>query len=175
MNRTILGKTGLLMLLSTFVILGAYAQSKKSQKPSPPAKVSVKVNGVDIKIDYSQPGKKDRLIWGGLVKYDQVWRTGANEATVFNISADVKINGELLKAGKYSLFTIPGKDKWTIIFNNTHKQWGAYEYDKSKDALRIDVTPSYGNKSVERFTIDLDKNGNTTLKWDDAIVTFKVS
>ncbi|MEL6560261.1 MAG: DUF2911 domain-containing protein [Bacteroidota bacterium] len=151
------------------------AQQDKSQRKSPPAATSAKVNGVNVKIDYSQPSKKGRLIWGGLVKYNRVWRTGANEATTFAISADVKIDGELLKTGKYGLFTIPGKEEWTIIFNNVPDQWGSGGYKKSEDELRVTVKPSYGNPSVEKFTIEISKKGVVTMKWDDAIVSFTIS
>ena len=155
--------------------LVAFAQEGQSQRKSPPATVSAKVNGVSINIDYSRPSKRGRLIWGGVVKFDEVWRTGANEATVFKLSASVRINGELLKEGTYALFSIPGKEKWTIIFNDAPVQWGAYTYNSEKDVLRLDVTPSYGNPVVEQFTIDIDKQGNVTMKWDDAIVSFKIS
>ena len=126
-------------------------------------------------IDYSQPSKKGRTIWGGLIKYGNVWRTGANEATTFNISADIKIKGKVLKAGKYSLFTIPGKEEWTIIFNNVPDQWGSGGYDESKDELRVTTKASYGNPVVEKFTIDVDSKGNIIMKWDDAVVSFKIS
>ncbi|MCR9251929.1 MAG: DUF2911 domain-containing protein [bacterium] len=152
----------------------SFAQEDKSKRKSPPALASKKVNGVDVKIDYSQPSKKDRLVWGGLVKFDNIWRTGANEATTFEISADVKVQGKLLKAGKYAMFTIPGKEKWTIIFNTTANQWGAYSYDQSKDALRVEADATYGNSSVEKFTIDIADNGEVSMKWDDMVTTFQV-
>ncbi len=158
-------------LLVLFVIQDASAQEDKSKRKSPPASAEAKINGVKVKIDYSKPSKKDRLIWGGLVKYDQIWRTGANEATTFEISADVKVNGQLLKAGKYGLFTIPGKEKWTIIFNSVPNQWGAYSYDKSKDVLRVEADASYGNKSVETFDISIDGN-KVVMKWDDMTTGF---
>ncbi len=170
-------KSVLLSLAIVFSILfsiTANAQEDKSKRKSPPAVANKKVNGVDIKIDYSQPAKNDRLIWGGLVKYDKVWRTGANEATTFDISADVKVQGKLLKAGKYALFTIPGKEKWTIIFNSVPNQWGAYSYDQSKDVLRVEADATYGNPVVEKFTIDIADNGVVSLKWDDMVTKFKV-
>ncbi len=81
------------------------------------------------------------MIWGGLVPYDQVWRTGANEATTITFTDDVTVAGNKLAAGTYGLFTIPGKDEWTVIFNKGAKQWGAYEYKEADDALRIKVKP----------------------------------
>ena len=173
MKKSIL-LTSTLVFCLALVIGTANAQEDKSKRKSPPASTSAKVNGVNVKIDYSVPSKKDRLIWGGLVKYDQVWRTGANEATTFEISADVKVEGKMLKAGKYGLFTIPGKEKWTIIFNTVSEQWGAYEYDSGKDALRVEVPASYGNSSVEKFNITASNDGKVTLKWDDMVTSFGV-
>lgn len=174
MNRSFFATRLTLVMLFVCLTLVVQAQNQNDRK-SPPAKTSAKVNGVSISVDYSQPSKRGRLIWGGVVKYGKVWRTGANETTIFKLSASARINGELLKEGKYSLFTIPNKDKWTIIFNSAPPQWGAYTYDESKDVLRVDVTPSYDNPSVEKFIIDIDDDGNVILKWDDAIVSFKVS
>ena len=95
-------------------------------RPSPKATVSQTVGLTDITITYCRPGVKGRVIWGGLVPYDQVWRTGANEATTITFSDEVTIEGTKLPAGTYGLFTIPGKDEWTVIFNKGAKQWGAY-------------------------------------------------
>ena len=112
---------------------------------SPKAAVIQTVGFTDVRIDYSRPGVKGRQIWGGLVPYDKVWRAGANEATTISFSTDVIVNGKTLKAGKYGFFTIPTKDKWTIIFNKIADQWGAFEYNEAEDVLRIDVTPEKGN------------------------------
>ena len=175
MNRSSFYTRLWLTLIFTVVVFSVGAQNDKSLRKSPPATTAVKVSGVNVKIDYSQPAKRGRHIWGGLVKYDRIWRTGANEATTFDISADVRVDGKLLKAGKYALFTIPGKEEWVIIFNNVPDQWGSANYDQSKDELRVTVKPSYGNPLVETFTIDINKKGVVTLKWDDAIVSFTVS
>ena len=110
-------------------------------RPSPKATVSQTVGLTDVTITYCRPGVKGRVIWGGLVPYDEVWRTGANEATTITFSDDVTIDGNKLPAGTYGLFTIPGKDEWTVIFNKGAKQWGAYEYKQADDALRIKVKP----------------------------------
>ena len=140
------------------VILMAEAQGKR---PSPPAEASGTINGKDITINYSQPAVKGRQVWGDLVPFDAVWRTGANEATWIEVSEDVTIEGETLKAGKYGLFTIPGEDEWTVIFNETWDQWGAYEYDSSKDVLRVTVSPEMVDDTEERlaFTITDDAVG----------------
>ncbi|MEL7006748.1 MAG: DUF2911 domain-containing protein [Bacteroidota bacterium] len=113
--------------LSFCILLSAQTLSAqdKANRPSPPATVEAKINGLDITIDYSRPSAKGRTIFGGLEPYGQVWRTGANESTWIEFSDDVKINGESLPAGKYGLFTIPNKDEWTIIFNKDWKGWSA--------------------------------------------------
>lgn len=161
-------------ILSTVLMFCAVLMIQAQSKPSPPAEVSAKVNGADITINYSQPAVKGRTIWGDLVPYDVVWRTGANEATWIEVSEDVEIEGQTLEAGKYGLFTIPGRDEWTIIFNKTWQQWGAYEYDESKDALRVTVKPQNVSDKSERMTFNIDSSGNVDLLWDKIKVTFKV-
>src|SRR5690348_13483389 len=96
--------------------------------------VTQTVGFTDIAITYSRPGVKGRQIWGGLVPYDKVWRTGANEATTIAFTDDVTVNGQPLPKGTYSLHTIPGKDQWTIIFNKVANQWGSFTYDQAQDA-----------------------------------------
>jgi len=149
------------------------AQEDKSKRPSPPAKVSEKVGNATITIDYSQPSVKGREIWGGLVPYGKVWRTGANEATTFETSTDVKIEGESLKAGKYGLFTIPESDEWTFIFNSVPDQWGAFEYDASKDVLRVKVKSQKVDQNTEKMTFEID-DGMVSLLWEKLKVGFKV-
>jgi hypothetical protein len=164
-------------ILAVALLLQVYysnAQQDKSKRPSPPAKAEFVVGAATITIDYSQPGVKGRKIWGELVPYDKVWRTGANEATTFEVSKDVKVEGNALKAGKYGLFTIPGKDEWVIIFNSVPNQWGAYEYDENKDVLRVAVKPMETSESTERLTFSLEDNGMVVLKWEKLKVGFTV-
>src|SRR5436305_6190590 len=131
----------------------------------------------DITVDYSRPAVKGRAIWGGLVPYDQVWRTGANEATQISFSDDVTINGQPLPKGTYSLHTIPGKDSWTIIFNKTAKQWGSFNYKQADDALRVTAKPE---KSTfhELMSIDFPQVTNDTatvaIRWENISVPFTV-
>lgn len=122
----------------------AFAQELNLPRPSQKASVMQTIGLTDVTITYSRPGVKERVIWGGLVPYDKVWRTGANEATSITFSDEVTIDGKKLPAGTYSLHTIPGKAEWTIIFNKQADQWGSYDYDESKDALRIQVQPQEG-------------------------------
>lgn len=131
---------GLAALAVAAVLSGpSAAQDLKLPRPSQKGQVMQTVGLTDVTITYSRPGVKGRVIWGELVPYDKVWRTGANEATNIVFSNDVKINGNALKAGTYSLHTIPGQGGWTVIFNTKADQWGSYAYNDSADALRIQV------------------------------------
>src|SRR2546428_13960954 len=109
--------------LLVLIALPALAQQLRLPRVSPNSTLTQTVGFTDITITYSRPGVKGRQIWGGLVPYDKVWRTGANEATTIAFSDDVTINGQPLPKGTYSLHTIPGKDEWTIAFNTTANQW----------------------------------------------------
>jgi hypothetical protein len=122
---------------------GARAQQLEFPRLSPKATVSQTIGLTTITIAYSRPGVRGRTIWGDLVPYGQVWRTGANEATTIEFTDDVLVEGHRLPAGKYSLFTIPGEREWTVIFNREWNLWGAFTYDqvKDKEALRIQVRP----------------------------------
>jgi hypothetical protein len=152
------------------------APEDKSKRPSPPATVTgTAAGGVAYTIDYSRPSVKGRKIFGGLEQYGKVWRTGANEATTFEVKQPVKINGQALPAGKYALFTIPGEQEWTIIFNKTANQWGAYEYKQDQDALRVTVKPTKTPSLVEQFTISSDKKGVVTMAWENTQASFTVS
>lgn len=128
----------------------AFGQGLELPMPSPHAAVEQTVGVVELTVDYSSPGKKDREIWGGLVPYDELWRTGANGATTFAASADVSIGGKTLAAGKYSVFTIPGKDHWTVVFNKDVDA-STDEYKEEQDALRLQVDPEKG-PARERLT-----------------------
>ena len=159
----------------------AQAQAKmpedKAKRPSPPAMVKTTVDGTALTIDYSRPALKGRAAFGEkspLAPTGEVWRTGANEATTFTVSKAVKINGQPLPAGSYALFTIPGATEWTIIFNKTAKQWGAYDYKMQDDALRLKVTPKTLPAPVEQFTITADKTGKVALMWAKTEADFMV-
>jgi len=148
-------------------------EEDKSSRPSPPKEVSGQIAGVDIKIDYSSPAVKGRTIWGDLEPYGEVWRTGANEATTIELSQSVSIEGQTLAAGRYSLFTIPNKEKWTVIFNKEADQWGDYNYDEEKDALRVEVVPTDLEEQIERLEFEV-RESDVALRWDLLEVAFKV-
>jgi hypothetical protein len=158
------------------ISLVACGQLDKSKRPSPPAKVETALsNGTLVSIDYSQPSVKGRTIGKDLEPMDgKVWRAGANEATVFEISKDVKIEDKALPAGKYGLFMIMNGDEWTIIFNKTWNQWGAFNYKEADDALRVKVKAERAKDFTEKMTYTIEKNGKVTLLWGDKRVEFKI-
>lgn len=158
-----------LLVLSTILCL---SQDDKSKRPSPPAVAAGTIDGVKIKIDYSTPSAKGRKMLGGTEPFGTVWRTGANETTSIEFSGPVKIEGKDLPQGKYALFTIPGENEWTIIFNKDIA-WGHYSYKEGSDVLRVKVKPSKAPGFVETFNISVDKD-QVTLKWENTVVAFKV-
>lgn len=160
-------------LAITMMPLAGFAQDNKANRASPPDKVSQTIGDATVTIEYSQPSVKGRTIWGEVVPYDKVWRTGANEATTFEASADVNIEGQTLEAGKYTLFTIPGKDEWTIIFNKQTGQWGT-QYNEEEDALRVKVKPMKAPTMTEKMTFDISDKGKVSLMWENLMVNFKV-
>lgn len=142
------------------------------------ASISQTIGLTDITITYHRPGVKGRQIWGALVPYGQPWRTGANEATTISFSDDVTVNGQNLPKGTYAFFAIPTPKDWTLIFNNVAKQWGAFSYDPSKDALKVTVTPQpapftewmtyeFPNVSTDTATVQ--------LRWENLVVPFTVN
>jgi hypothetical protein len=159
-----------------FLSLVACGQADKSKRPSPPAmaKETIK-SGAVISIDYSQPSVKGRTIGKDLEPMEgKVWRAGANEATVFEVSKDVKVEDKALPAGKYGLFTIMNGDEWTIIFSKTWNQWGAFTYKDADDALRVKVKAGKTKDFAEKLTYTIDKSGKVSLMWGDKQVEFKV-
>ena len=169
-------KSALLLTIVSLSMLVACGQDDKSKRPSPPAQAKETLaSGAVVTIDYSQPAVKGRTIGKDLEPMPgKVWRTGANEATVFEVSKDVKVEGQDLKAGKYALFTIANEGEWTVIFNKNPKQWGAYDYKESEDALRVKVKPAKAEAFAEKMTFVVDKNGTVSLLWGDQKVDFKV-
>jgi hypothetical protein len=155
----------------------AFAQQLELPRPSPKATVSQVVGLTDVTIAYCRPGVKGRTIWGDLVPYGQVWRTGANEATTITFSTDVTVAGKQVPAGTYGLFTIPGKDAWTVILNKGAKQWGAYEYKQAEDFVRFTVAPQAA-PFAERMTFSFpDTTMDATevaLHWEKVQISFPV-
>jgi len=153
------------------------SMAKKDERPSPPLVAEGTINDLKVSIAYGSPAVKGRKIWGELVPFDKVWRSGANEATTIEVSRDCKVGGKALKAGKYALFTIPGEKEWTIIFNSVPDQWGSYKYDESKDALRISAMPDKSSTFNERLTYKVaseNGNGNVSLAWENLVVNWEM-
>lgn len=197
-------QTRLLYYASVLAIIAAAAVTADAQlrlpRPSQKATVAQTVGVTDITIVYHRPGVKGRTVWGEppagasgtgtlddasarsegapLVPYGHVWRTGANEATVFEVTDPVLINGQPLAAGKYSLHTIPGKEEWTIIFNGDPGQWGSFNYDEKKDVLRIKAKPQMVTENQEwmRFSFDpvTENSAQVNLRWEKLNVPFTV-
>lgn len=137
------------------------------QRPSPLETKKGQIAGKSITVYYGSPSIKGRTIWGDLVPYNIVWRTGANEATHIEIPQDVMVEGESLAAGKYSLFTIPKEQgPWTVIFNSDWElEHGHFQYDEKKDVLRVEATPSWESNSAEKFSIDVESPG-LVIRWE---------
>lgn len=168
-------KLVLMAAIAAFSGVKVEAQSLDLPRPSPNASVMQMVGLTRVDIEYSSPAVKGRNIWGDLVPYDKVWRTGANAATAISFSTDVNIAGKTVKAGKYGLFTIPGKDEWTIIINSNDNQWGSYSYKEDLDVLRFKAKPQSGEmKEHLQFTINpiSDSKGQIVLQWEKVKVNF---
>jgi len=141
---------------------------------SPACTLKQRVGLTDIEVVYSRPGVKNRTIFGGIVPYGQVWRTGANQATKITFSTPVKLEGNDVPAGTYALFTIPGETEWTIIISKNAAQWGSFQYHEQDDLVRFKVTPVTLAESIETFTIEFnhirDESAVLNLVWDKTVV-----
>ena len=190
------------MLLAAAANVVSAQQSLSFPRPSQKASVMQTIGVTEVSLIYSRPGVKERKIWGNptpeqkavgtatlddqrarpkdavIVPYGHVWRTGANEATQFIVTDDVLINGQPLKAGTYSLHTIPGPDEWTIIFNSDAGQWGSFRYDQTKDALRVKAKPETVADHQEwlAFSFDpvTDSSAQLNIRWEKVRVPFNV-
>lgn len=141
----------------------------KAKRPSPAATASGQIGSASITINYGQPAKNGREVFGKLVPFGEVWRTGANEATEISLDKDILLAGQRLKAGRYQLFTIPRADKWTIIINSKLGQWGAFFHDTKSDVLRVDVPANSTETERERLNIFIETTPpqtGFTIAWD---------
>src|SRR3954453_16246715 len=165
---------GLLLVLTAGAAL---AQQLDLPRPSPNASVTQMVGITDITIKYSRPGVKGREVWGKLVPYGEVWRTGANENTTIKFSTPVKIEGHELPAGLYGLQTIPTQGDWTVIFSKDAQLWGAFDYKQEHDALRVQVKPAPAEPQ-ERMGFEVndltDTSAKVVLRWEKLQVPFKI-
>ncbi len=167
-------KAASIFFFLTMISFVSFGQTDKSKRPSPPDSVKITTqDGVNIAIHYSKPSLKGRQLGVDIAPVGKVWRTGANEATTIAFDKNVTIEGKSLVAGTYSLYSIPGEQQTTLIFNKAWKQWGT-KYDESQDALRVDVSNATATTSQEQFTITASPTGTVTLTWGEHAIPFQV-
>lgn len=169
-----------LLLAFAAVLATASARAQSSPElpaPSPKARVEQRVGVTDFSVDYSSPGVKGRQIWGGLVPYDELWRTGANAATTLQASRDFVFGGKKIPAGTYTLLTIPTRDSWTVILNSDTKLPGTRGYEKKKDVARITVRPeaaSHRERLAFSFVDTTDDATRLDLEWEKLRVSVPI-
>jgi len=167
-----------LLLLTAFVTTSIKAQQIQMPQASPSASVSQKIGLTDVKVEYSRPSVKGRKIFGSLVPYGEVWRTGANASTKLSFSSDVTLSGHKVPAGTYALYTIPGKKDWTIILSKNLELWGAIGYNNEDDAVRFTVPAQKSKEAYETMEIsfnDLTNSGaSLNLNWEKTGIAFSI-
>lgn len=153
--------------------------AKDTLKGSPARMAMANIGKSHVHIEYSSPGTKDRVIWGGLVPYGTVWVTGAHSATTINFSKDINIQGQPIKAGTYAFFTIPGKDKCIVILNTRFDQHLADQYNQQEDVARFEITPTLSDKVVQRLNYSVgrlsDTSGTINMEWEKIKITLPAS
>lgn len=169
-----------LIVCTAFVAAAVVSQGQQLRTPAPSPTQTVKQDfGISsVELIYSRPGMKGRKIFGDLVPYGKVWRTGANQATRIKFADDVMIGGQMLKAGEYALYTIPGENEWDIIINKGSENWGTV-YKQEDDLLRVKAKPSKLNDAVESFTIQFDNvkatSADLKIMWDKTAVAVPIT
>ena len=173
MQRKALRAAALAALISAAALPGFAERGDDADRKSKNGKTAGVVDGVEVTLEYGRPNVKGRQIWGGLVAYGSIWRTGADEATTITFGQEVEIQGEGLAAGTYALFTIPGESEWTFVFNKVAQQWGAFGYDQGQDALRVTATPTAA-EHVESMEFVIE-GASVVLRWEKLAVGFEVA
>lgn len=152
------------------------AEKNKKKVLSPHTSAMAMVGDAHIHVDYSSPGVRGRIIFGGLLAYDQVWQSGAHMATWIETNKNLQIKGRTLPAGKYGFFTIPSKDEWTVIFNSNWEQHGKDEYDEKDDVIRFKVKPNFSEEIKEHLEYKVSKvndaEGKISLSWEKVSIDF---
>jgi len=168
-----------LLTIASVAVLTAFIIAQEQKKPlSPPGTATLTfADGKTVTVDYSRPSMRNRKIFGGLVPYDQVWRTGANAATSLKTTADLNIGGTHIPAGSYTIYTLPGMNSWQLIINKQTGQWGT-EYSQGQDLARIPMKVTQRSSGLEMFTISFDKTGGNAatlkLEWENTIASVDV-
>jgi hypothetical protein len=151
----------------------------EEKRASPHEQASAAIGGKKVAIQYGRPYKKGRPIFGALVPYGQIWRTGADEATTLTTEGDLTIGTLRVPKGTYALFTLPGKTEWTLVVNKTAKQWGAFSYDAKADLGRVPMKVAASAAPVEQFTIAVEaageRKGTLKLSWDNLVASVALS
>lgn len=165
-------------IIAVLIAVAAFAYAQERKVLSPPATASVTfADGKTVTVNYAQPSTRGRKIFGGLVPYDKVWRTGANAATSLKTDVDLDIGGTKVPAGSYTLYTLPGQSSWQLIVNKQTGQWGT-KYDQGQDLARIPMKVTQRPSGLEMFTISFDKTGDDSailkLEWENTIASVDV-
>ncbi len=168
-----------LLIILTILAIGlllysVFVERIFSPRLSPKDTAKISLNDLNLKVEYNRPSKRQRVIFGALVPYNEVWRTGANEATTFETNKDLMVEGMLLKKGKYTIWTVPMKNTWKVMFNSKHYKWGVDEkmkpmWDPNYDVIQIEVNTHQIETTVEKFTIAFDNTTGylkLTMAWD---------
>ena len=163
----------------SLLLYSAFVENIFTKRLSPKDTVKFELNDLKLKVFYNRPFKKNREIFGALVPFNQVWRTGANEATTFETNKDLEINGIPITAGKYTLWTVPRDTLWTVIFNSKQYDWGVDKemkpmWDPNYDVLNIEIPVQHLKNIVEQFTIAFDNSTDNlflTMAWDDVKIS----
>lgn len=168
-----------LLIIISFIINSTLILAQKNPpRLSPKAFVGQTIGYTTVSITYGSPGVKERKVWGELVPFGKVWRTGANEATTIEFDNSLFIEGKKIPAGKYSLFTIPNEKEWTIILNKVYDQWGAFKYNKDKDIIRFKVKPIISHH-VERLKFSFEYKepykAIVNLEWEKLRIPFSIN
>lgn len=154
----------LVLVIIVITLFSVGCTPSKEKRPSPLLRDSTNIDGVQLTIEFSSPAVRKRKIWGELVPFGEVWRTGANKATFITTSEDIYLNDNLLLAGRYAIFTIPTDSVWTIILNEDWDQWGSYNYDSDKDAFRVYLIPT--NSSFDERMKFQFEDQHLRFDWD---------
>ncbi len=180
-KKVLIWTASIIGVLVILLFSGFQYMKSKTKKASPEVTETYANNGKDITVFYCAPSKKNRPLFGSLVPFGEVWRTGANEATTFSTSKDLQIDGKTLPAGKYTLWTIPNKESWTVIWNKKQYGWGVdfsskAARDPAEDALKVTVPVETTYETIEKFTISFEekKTLQMVMAWDETKVAVPI-
>ncbi len=176
-----------LLIILAFVAVGllcysAFVENIFSPRLSPKDSAKIELNDLNLKVEYNRPSRRERKIFGALVPFNKVWRTGANEATTFQTNMDLRINGMRLAKGKYTVWTVPMENNWKIMFNTRQYEWGVNEkmepmWDPNYDAIELEAAVKKLDETVEKFTIAFDNTTGKlklTFAWDTTLIEIPI-